>query len=114
MKNRKNANLHYLNFHIAGFSHWEGCLVLEELKVGAKLDLEREPNNPHDHKAVALYYGDTKLGYIPSAHNEDIAKFLDLGHDELFDARVQSKNIDAHPEHQVRVVVFIKAKTRNK
>ena len=114
MKSRKPANLHYLNFHIAGFSHWEGCLVLEELKVGSRLDLEREANNPHDHNAIALYYGDTKLGYIPAAHNEEIAKFLDLGHNDLFEARVQSKNIDAHPERQVGVVVFIKAKTEAK
>lgn len=114
MKNRKPANLHYLNFHIAGFSHWEGCLVMEELKIGSKLDLEREPNNPHDNKAIALYYGDTKLGYVPAAYNEDIAKFLDLGHSDLFEARVQSKNTETHPEHQVRVVVFIKAKSENK
>ena len=114
MKKRKPANLHYLNFHIAGFSHWEGCLVLEELKVGSRLDLEREANNPHDNNAIAIYYGDTKLGYIPAAHNEEIAKFLDLGHNDLFEARVQSKNIDAHPERQVGVVVFIKAKTEAK
>lgn len=114
MKNRKPANLHYLDCHIAGFSHWEGCLVLEELKVGSKLDMEREATNPHDHNAIALYYGDTKLGYIPAAHNEEIAKFFDLGHDDIFEARVQSKNPDTHPEHQVRVVVFIKAKNADK
>ncbi len=88
--------------------------MTEELKIGSKLDLERETNNPHDPNAVAIYYGDTKLGYIPAAHNEDIAKFLDLGHNDLFEARVQSKNPDAHPEHQVKVVVFIKAKGENK
>ncbi|MBO7300505.1 MAG: HIRAN domain-containing protein [Tidjanibacter sp.] len=110
MKNRKPANLHYINCHIAGFSHWEGCLVMEDLKIGSTIDMERESNNPHDNNAIALYYGDTKLGYIPASHNEEIAKFLDLGHNDLFEVRVQSKNPDAHPEYQVRIVVFIKAK----
>lgn len=115
MKNRKTTRLQFLNCHIAGFSHWEGCLVLGELKVGAKLELERELNNPFDPKAVAIYYGDTKLGYLPAADNEDISTFLDLGHTDLFEARVQAVSPEAtHPEKQVRVVVFIKGKNSAK
>ena len=114
METKKQSNRQYFNCHIAGFSHWEGCLVINDLKPGAKLNLVRDAHNPFDPRAVAIYYGDTKLGYIPAAHNEEIAKFFDLGHDDIFEARVQSKNPDTHPEHQVRVVVFIKAKNADK
>lgn len=111
MKNRKPANRQYLNCYIAGFSHWEGCLVLNDLKVGTKLELEHEINNPYDPQAVAIYYGDTKLGYIPASENKDISKFLELGHSTLFEARVQAVSPDSHPEKQVRIVVFITAKS---
>ena len=115
MKSKKTANRQYLNCYIAGFSHWEGCLVLGELKVGTKLELERELNNPYDPQAVAIYYGDTKLGYIPASSNEEIGKFLELGHTDLFEARVQAVSPEAtHPEKQVRVVVFIKGKNSDK
>lgn len=115
MKNRKPAQRQYFNCFIAGFSHWEGCLVLNDLKVGTMLDMERELNNPHDPRAVALYYGDTKLGYLPTANNEEISNFLDLGHKDLFDVRVQAVNTEAcHPEKQVRIVVFIKGKNESK
>lgn len=89
--------------------------MLGELKVGTKLELERELNNPYDPQAVAIYYGDTKLGYIPASSNEEIGKFLELGHTDLFEARVQAVSPEAtHPEKQVRVVVFIKGKNNDK
>lgn len=89
--------------------------MLGELKVGTKLELERELNNPYDPQAVAIYYGDTKLGYIPASSNKEIGKFLELGHTDLFEARVQAVSPEAtHPEKQVRVVVFIKGKNNDK
>ena len=83
-------------------------MVINELKPGAKLKLERDTHNPFDPHAVAIYYEDTKLGYIPKTQNEDISIFLDMGHSDLFDARVQSVCQDNHPESQVRIAIFIK------
>lgn len=54
-----------LSFHIAGFQYADGALVLGDLKVGNKLSLCAERDNPHDPEAVAIYYGKTKLGYVP-------------------------------------------------
>ena len=110
METKRVSNRQYFNCHIAGFTHWEGCLVINDLKPGTKLILERELHNPFDPRAVAIYYGDTKLGYIPKNQNEDISTFLDMGHTDLFEVRVQSLSPDKHPESQVRIVIFIKAK----
>jgi hypothetical protein len=82
--------------------------VINELKPGAKLELERDIHNPFDPYAVAIYYENTKLGYIPKSQNEDISIFLDMGHSDIFDVRVQSVSPDNHPESQVRVAIFIK------
>ena len=54
-----------LSFHIAGFQYADGALVLGDLKAGDKLTLCAERDNPHDPEAVAIYYGKTKLGYVP-------------------------------------------------
>lgn len=100
---------HYIHFDIAGFTYWEGCLVLNELKVGTKLTLVREEDNKFDPYAVAVYLEETKLGFIPRTENHEISKFLELGHTDLFDARVNRISPDQDPENQVGVIVYIKS-----
>lgn len=42
MEQKKLQDRHLLDFSIAGFTYWDGCMVLEELRPGMKLDLVRE------------------------------------------------------------------------
>ena len=56
MNATKSNNLHFAHFDIAGFSYWEGCLVMHRLKIGTKVDLIREPDNRHDPYAVAVRF----------------------------------------------------------
>ena len=104
----KTIDRHLGNFNIAGFTYWEGCMAIADLKVGSQLLLVRERENRFDPYAVAIYYGEYKLGFIPRGENELIAKFMDLGYEKIFDCRVQRISLDAHPEKQVGVVVFLK------
>lgn len=96
------------HFNIAGFTYWEGCLVVQGLQVGMPLRLVREAENKFDPHAVAIYYEDYKLGYVPRSDNVMISQFLDLGYTDIFDLRVQRISLDAHPEKQVGVVLFLK------
>lgn len=98
---------HYLNFDIAGFSYWEGCEVFSKLKMGTQLRFEREDNKKFDPYAVAIYYKEFKLGYIPRGENNHISKFLELGHTHLFEVRINRLTPDVHTEHQVGVIVYI-------
>ena len=110
MKNRENKpvkKVHLTNFHIAGFGYWEGCEAFENLKIGTKLDLVREEDNPFDPYAVAIYYREHKLGFIPRGSNHDISKYLDMGLDNIYDVRITRLTPDAHPEQQVEVIVNI-------
>lgn len=102
--------MHFDNFFIAGFNYYDGCMVLDELKFGAKLELVRDESNKADVNAIAIYYNDWKLGYVPACDNEMLAKFLDMGYGDLFEVRVQRLEKDAHPSHQVGVIVYIKKK----
>lgn len=102
------TNNHFANFHIAGFTYYDGVDVFDELRVGTILQAVPEPDNPHDELAVALYYKDTKLGYIPRSCNQYISKLLNHGYTRLFDFKVNRVNPLSEPEGQVGVVVKIK------
>ena len=104
----KTIDRHFGNFNIAGFTYWEGCMAIADLKVGSQLRLVREEDNTFDPHAVAIYYEDYKLGFIPRGENELISKMVDLGYGKIFDCRVQRISLDAHPEKQVGVIVFLK------
>ena len=104
----KTQRRHYSTFHIAGFSYWDGCIVFNELKIGTELTLQREEDNKFDPYAVAIYYGEYKIGFIPRNENHEISKFLELGHTDLFEVRINRITPDAQPESQVGVIVYIK------
>ena len=117
MKGNENKTIkraHLDNFHIAGFGYWDGCEAFEHLKIGTKLDLVRETDNPFDPYAVALYYEDYKLGFIPRGSNHDISKYLDMGLKDIFEIRITRITPEAHPENQVEVIVYIKNMAANK
>lgn len=99
---------HYKNFHVAGFSYYEGVLVFNKLKIGTELQLKAEPDNKYDPLAVAIYLGEHKLGYVPRSANYSLSKILIAGHN-LFETRVQYIDKTALPEDQLGVVVFLKS-----
>lgn len=104
----KAKKKHYSTFDIAGFSYWDGCIVFNELKIGTELSLVREEENKFDPYAVAIYYGASKLGFIPRNTNHEICKFLELGHTDLFEVRINRITPDAHTENQIGIIVYIK------
>ncbi|MGY5351023.1 HIRAN domain-containing protein [Wenyingzhuangia sp. IMCC45533] len=85
----KTTKKHIKSFSIAGYQYNEGALVYNKLKVGKKVSLIAEPDNRFDENAVAIYYKDFKLGYIPKAMNKTIGTLLNLGHTSLFYAVIQ-------------------------
>lgn len=99
---------HYLTTHIAGFSYWDGCIVLEELKTGLELTLIREKDNAFDPYAVAIYYNNSKLGFLPRGDNHEISKFIEMGHSDIFEVRINRLSPDQQPESQVGIIVYIK------
>ncbi len=95
------------HFHLAGFEYYDGLDIIDKLKIGTKVSLVAETDNPHDADAIAIYYGKTKLGYVPSNHNTSLSTYLYYGYSDIFEARIQSKDLEEHPERQFRVVVKI-------
>jgi len=106
----KSDKEHFLNCNVAGFTYHQGCEVFNELKIGDTVQLVREDENEYDHHAIAVMYNDKLIGYVPRSENRALAQFMDLGWTELFEARIQSLDPTAHPEHQVGIIIYIKRK----
>ena len=97
----------FIDFHIAGFGHHDGYKVFDELEIGTEVELRPEPDNRHDPEAVAIYYNETKIGYVPTGKNSALYMFLYYAHDDLFEAHINMFDKSAHPERQFRVAVKV-------
>ena len=64
---------------LAGSQFYAASRVWNELRVGDRLTLIREPDNRHDRAAVRVEWRGQQLGYVPRAENRAIASALDAG-----------------------------------
>ena len=88
------------NSPVAGFQFHRGDIVWPTLSIGASLALMREPNNSHDTNAVAVYYQNHKLGYVPQGENSAIAQMLDRG--ERLKATITQLSEGKNPWERIR------------
>ena len=91
---------------VAGFQYHDGESVWSRLSAGDSLELLREPANPYDRRAVAVYWGESKLGYVPQAANTACSQMLDRG--ERLTARI--KRLRESPDPWKRVELSIAAR----
>ena len=89
---------------LAGFPFYAGEFILPSLKVGDELRLVREASNVHDSNAVAVYFHDDQLGYVPRVENTAVAQMLDRG--ERLEARI-SELMAEDAWEQVRFTVTL-------
>jgi hypothetical protein len=101
-----------LETYVAGTSY--RCLdaVLPTLALGSRLVLEREPDNPHDARAIRIRSeAHVDLGYVPRAKNEVLASLLDAGK-LLFGRLDQKLQHDQRKyctaKHELRVTIFLR------
>lgn len=63
----------------AGLRYHEARALWDEMQVGDRLLLVREPDNPYDARAVRVEWNGHKLGYIPRTENQAVARQIDRG-----------------------------------
>ncbi len=97
-----------MDCHIAGFAYYDGLDVIDKLQLGTPVSLVVESDNPYDPEAVTIYFGETKLGYIPKAKNSYVSTLLYFGHENILNAKINSRNLDEIPEFQFRIVIKVK------
>jgi hypothetical protein len=64
---------------LAGFRHYDGREAWPGLRVGERLALVRETDNPYDANAVRVEWRGRMLGYVPQRENAAVARHLDRG-----------------------------------
>ena len=90
---------------LAGFRHYEAPNLWGEIRPGDPLTLVREPDNPHDRNAVRVEWRSFKLGYVPRAENEAVARQLDRGAPLL--ARVSKVQHTRAPNKRIEFEVYL-------
>ncbi|HET8611442.1 MAG TPA: HIRAN domain-containing protein, partial [Sphingomonas sp.] len=67
--------------------YYDALTSIATLEAGDRVLLRREPQNPHDRRAIeVLDARGRKLGYVARIDNSAIARMMDAG--ERFEARV--------------------------
>ena len=78
----------------AGTSFRKLDKVQDELKETVQLEMKREGDNKFDHFAIALWFQNTKVGYIPKEKNEVLARLMDAG--KQFYATIHAKEMEGN------------------
>jgi HIRAN domain len=90
---------------LAGFQYHEGGAIWGQMKVGDPLVLVREPDNPHDAKAVRVDWKGHTLGYVPRTENAAVARQLDRGN--RLEARIVHMSKHRDPRKRIEFEIFL-------
>ena len=90
---------------LAGFQFYAGRALWGEMKAGDALVLVREPDNPHDPRAVRVEWRGRRLGYLPRAENRAVAEEMDRGGQVA--ARIARLERHRDPWKRIRIEVFV-------
>jgi hypothetical protein len=90
---------------LAGFRYHEAPELFPELRIGDRLDLVRESDNPHDPDAVRVEWRGRRLGYVPRRENSALAWAMDRG--EPVTARISTLRAHRNPRLRVEFEVFV-------
>ena len=90
---------------LAGFQYHEAKAVWDDMKVGDRLVLVREPTNPHDPRAVRVQWQGRMIGYVPRAENEAVARQLDQGN--RLEARITRLMKHRDPWKRVEFEIYL-------
>jgi hypothetical protein len=83
--------IYMLPFFVRGFQYYEGPNIIDKINELGLLTMVREPENKFDEKAIALYFEDYKIGYVPREDNTILAKILDA---DLLSLQVEITHIE--------------------
>lgn len=73
------------SFAVRGVSHHKSAAMRGDFTPGTLVRLVREPDNPHDSNAIAVYASNASnpAGYVPRGYAKRLSKILDAGADML-------------------------------
>ena len=100
-----SKNILALECLVAGTSFRKLDGVAASLNNEVKLEMKRESQNEYDGFAIALYFDNHKIGYIPRDKNEVIARLMDAG--KAFYATIMAKEWEGN-WLKIEIKVYLK------
>jgi hypothetical protein len=97
--------IYLMQSFVAGFRFYAGTELLPLMKENDIIELKREPENEHDSFAVALYWQQEKIGFLPAAANQTIARLIDAQALSLL-AKITHLRNDVQPWESVAVAIY--------
>ena len=96
--------IHLFDSYVAGTTHLDDKSVLEAIKVGDMLSLQREDNKFDSNAILILNEDGKKLGYVPEKDNIIFARLMDAG--KLLKAKI-SKITQKGSFTQISVGIYL-------
>lgn len=96
--------IHLFDTYVAGTTHLKEPGVLDRLKEGDKLILQREDNKFDENAIVLLTEAKEKVGYVPEKDNVIFARLMDAG--KLIAARVKDHQLRGS-FHQISIGIYL-------
>lgn len=86
MVNPKSRSIYRLGLHafqVRGTAHHQAAANRGDFRPGTPVHLAREPNNPHDPNAIAVFADNVynRAGYVPKQTAARLTKLIDAGAD---------------------------------
>lgn len=99
-----SQEIHLFDSYVAGTTHLSDKSVLETIKIGDTLTLQRE-DNKFDSNAIIVLNGEKKkLGYVPEKDNIVFARLMDAG--KLLIAKI-SKITQKGSFTQISIAIYL-------
>lgn len=74
---KQYQKVYLLQCFVRGFQYYEGPKIINQINKSGLLEMVREPNNQFDSCAIALFFNNQKIGFIPMESNEILSVLLD-------------------------------------
>lgn len=99
--------IYLLQCFVRGFQYYEGPKLLQLMNASNKvIRLKREAQNKYDKYAIALYFQNHKIGFIPRESNKIISRLMDAQVME-FHAEITHVEDQAATWENVRLAIYI-------
>ncbi|MES9857590.1 MAG: HIRAN domain-containing protein [Sedimenticola sp.] len=102
---RTNGQILLQESPLAGYPYHRASAVWSFLQEGEALGLKREPLNPYDPNAIAVWFRNEKLGYVPRRENRALARMMDRG--ARLNSRINSLSDNPNPWSRLRFNVSL-------
>ena len=100
----------FSSFTIAGIQYRQKQGFVRKqrkMMLNRPVSLVAEPQNEHDKNAIAIYWNDLHIGYVPRRRNREVGALLKAGYEDILFATVTDIDPDEYIDRQIVVTLSI-------